>query len=45
MTLGVLVTVPSAKSTLQDDPDKIRQVLIDLSSEGWEVNEWSKVLQ
>jgi hypothetical protein len=42
---AILAAFPSAKSTLQDDPDKIRQVLIDLSSEGWEVNEWSKVLQ
>lgn len=42
---AMLAAFPSAKSTLQDDPGKVRQALIDLSSEGWEVNEWSKVLQ
>ena len=36
---------PTAKSTLHDEPQKVRQVLIDLTSEGWEVNEWSRVLQ
>ena len=44
-TPAVLAAFPSAKSTLKDDPQKVRQVLIDLTSEGWEVNEWSKVLQ
>jgi len=44
-TPAILAAFPTAKSTLQDDPDKVRQALIDLSSEGWEVNEWSKVLQ
>ena len=44
-TPAVLAAFPTTKSTLQDNPDKIRQALIDLSSEGWEVNEWSKVLQ
>jgi hypothetical protein len=42
---SILAAFPAAKSTLQDEPDKVRQVFIDLSSEGWEVNEWSKVLQ
>lgn len=41
----ILATFPTVKSTLQDDPNKVRQALIDLTSEGWEVNEWSKVLQ
>lgn len=44
-TPSILAAFPSAKSTLQDDLDKVRQAFIDLSSEGWEVNEWSKVLQ
>jgi hypothetical protein len=44
-TPAILAAFPTAKSTLQDEPDKVRQVLIDLTSEGWEVNEWSRVLQ
>lgn len=41
----ILTAFPTAKSALRDDPNKVRQVLVDLTSEGWEVNEWSKVLQ
>lgn len=41
----VLAAFPTVKSTLHDDPNKVRQAFIDLTSEGWEVNEWSKVLQ
>lgn len=44
-TPAVQAAFPSAKSTLYDEPDKVRQVFIDLTSEGWEVNEFSKVLQ
>lgn len=42
---AILAAFPAVKSNLLDEPDKVRQVLVDLSSEGWEVNEWSKVLQ
>lgn len=42
---AVLAAFPTAKSTLQDEPDKLRQAFIDLTSEGWEVNEFSRVLQ
>lgn len=42
---AVLAAFPTAKSTLQDDPDKVRQALIDLTSEGWEVNEFSRMIQ
>jgi hypothetical protein len=42
---AILAAFPTAKSTLQDDPEKVRQVWIDLTSEGWEVNEWSRILQ
>ncbi len=41
----ILAAFPTAKSTLQDTPPKVHQTVIDLSSEGWEVNEWSKLLQ
>jgi hypothetical protein len=44
-TPAILAAFSTAKSTPQDDPDKVRQALIGLSSEGREVNEWSKVLQ
>ena len=52
-TPAVLAAFPAARANLIaansaaiDDQDrKPRQVLIDLTSDGWEVNEWSKVLQ
>jgi hypothetical protein len=44
-TPAILAAFPAAKAAVQDEPDKVRQVLIDLSNEGWEVNEWSRVLQ
>jgi hypothetical protein len=42
---AVLAAFPSVKAALQDSPPKVRQVFVDLSSEGWEVNELSKFVQ
>ena len=44
-TASFQAAFPTARSTLHDEPQKVRQALIDLTSEGWEVNEWSRVLQ
>lgn len=44
-TPEILAAFPAVKSNLQGDPNKLRQAFIDLTSEGWEVNEWSRVLQ
>jgi len=44
-TPAFLAAFPTARAMLQSDPQKVRQALIDLTSEGWEVNEWSRVLQ
>ncbi len=42
---GIQQAFPDVRSTLHAETDKVRQALIDLTSEGWEVNEWSRVLQ
>lgn len=42
---AVLAAFPVAKASLQDNPPKVRTVFVDLSSEGWEVNEFSRYLQ
>ncbi len=52
-TPAVLAAFPAARSNLiaanppsKDEPERRpRQVFVDLTSEGWEVNEWSRVLQ
>lgn len=42
---AILAAFPTVAPVVNGDPSKIRQVALDLSSEGWDVAEYSKLLQ
>ena len=42
---AVLAAYPSLAAVVKNDPPKVRQVAIDYSSEGWDVAEYSKLIQ
>jgi hypothetical protein len=45
MSPAVQTAFPAIKAAIGGDTPKIRQAIVDLTSEGWEVNEWSKALE